>query len=64
MKRWNDTYRLRAVRDEQRRKKLEQRPPTPENVRTAGKTAGIGVIGYDGGATREDAIALCRDRRA
>lgn len=33
MKRWNDTYRLRAVRDEQRRKKLEQRPPTVENVR-------------------------------
>lgn len=33
MKRWNDTYRLRAVRDEQRRKKLEQRPLTQENLR-------------------------------
>lgn len=33
MKRWNDTYRLRAVRDEQRRKKLEQMPPNADNLR-------------------------------
>lgn len=33
MKRWNDTYRLRALRDEQRRKKLERMPSTPENVK-------------------------------